>query len=485
MQVLSVASEVFPLVKTGGLADVAGALPIALGKQGIAVKTLMPGYPAVMRIADNAVLRRTFPDLLGAEARILEIEHKGLDLLILDCPELFDRQGGPYLDVTGKDYTDNWRRFAALSKAGATIAQQGLTGDLGGWRPDLVHVHDWQAALLPAYMRYAPEPEVPSVITVHNIAFQGVFDADIFPALELPPHAFTIDGIEYYGKVGFLKAGLQTSWEISTVSPSYAEEILTPEYGMGLEGLLHHRSEDLTGIVNGIDTDVWNPETDTLLASTYSASTLKERAENKRRVAERFALDVDDAPLFCVVSRLTEQKGMDLLAESLDDLVSHGATLAVLGSGDKVLEDAFHAAALRHPGRIGVIAAYDEPLSHLLQAGCDAIIIPSRFEPCGLTQLYGLRYGCVPVVARVGGLNDTVIDASHAGLAAEAATGISFGPLTTDNLARALRRAIRLYNDQKLWTVIQKQGMKSDVSWNRSAALYAALFSEILERKGI
>jgi starch synthase len=202
-------------------------------------------------------------------------------------------------------------------------------------------------------------------------------------------------------------------------------------------------------------------------------------------VAERLALDIDDAPLFCVVSRLTEQKGMDLLAETLDDLVSHGATLAVLGSGDKVLEDAFHAAALRHPGRIGVIAAYDEPLSHLMQAGCDAIIIPSRFEPCGLTQLYGLRYGCVPIVARVGGLNDTVIDASHAGLAAEAATGISFGPLTTDNLARALRRAIRLYKDEKLWTVIQKQGMKSDVSWNRSAALYAALFSEILERKGI
>jgi starch synthase len=485
MQVLSVASEVYPLVKTGGLADVAGALPIALGKQGISVKTLMPGYPAVMRIAGNATVRRTFAGLLGADARILEIEYAGLDLLILDCPELFDRKGGPYLDTTGKDYEDNWRRFAALSKAGAIIAQQGLTGEPGGWKPDLVHVHDWQAAMLPAYMRYAAEPEVPSVITIHNIAFQGVFDAEIFPDLELPPHAFAIDGVEYYGKVGFLKAGLQASWEISTVSPSYAEEILSPEFGMGLEGLLHQRSEDLTGIVNGIDTDVWNPQTDPLLASLYSATSLKARAENKRLVAERFALEPDDKPLFCVISRLTEQKGMDLLAETLDDVVAHGARLAVLGSGDKALEDAFHAAALRHPGKIGIIAAYDEPLSHLMQAGCDAIIIPSRFEPCGLTQLYGLRYGCVPIVARTGGLNDTVIDASHAGLAAKAATGISFGPLTTDNLARALRRAIRLYQDEKVWTVIQKQGMKSDVSWNRSAALYAALFSEILARKGI
>lgn len=485
MQVLSVASEVYPLVKTGGLADVAGALPLALGKQGVAVKTLMPGYPAVMRIAGNAILRRTFPDLLGTEARILEIEYQGLDLLILDCPELFDRDGGPYLDVTGKDYPDNWKRFATLSKAGAIIAQQGLSGDPGGWKPDLVHVHDWQAAMVPAFMRYANEPEVPSLLTIHNIAFQGIFGADIFPGLELPPHAFSIDGVEYFGNVGFLKAGLQASWAISTVSPSYAEEILTPEYGMGLEGLLQYRASDLAGIVNGIDTDVWNPQTDRMLAASYSAAALNTRATNKRLVAERFALEPGDGPLFCVVSRLTEQKGMDLLAASIDDLVVQGARLAVLGSGDKLLEDTFHAAATRHPGKVGLIAAYDEPLSHMMQAGCDAIVIPSRFEPCGLTQLYGLRYGCVPIVSRVGGLNDTVIDASHAGLASGAATGISFGPVTAENLSRSLRRAIRLYKDQNVWTGMQKQGMKSDVSWSSSAALYADLFSEILVRKGL
>ncbi len=490
MQVLSVASEVYPLIKTGGLADVAGALPVALGKLGVSVKTLMPGYPAVMRIAGDATLRRTFDNLLGEEARILEINHAGLDLLILDCPAFFDRPGGPYLDMTGKDHADNWRRFAALSKAGAVIAQQGLTGDDRAWRPDLVHVHDWQAAMVPAYMRYAVEPEIPSLITIHNIAFQGIFGADIFGHLELPPHAFSIDGLEYFGNVSFLKAGLQTSWAISTVSPSYAEEILTPEFGMGLEGLLDHRSADLSGIVNGIDTDVWNPETDSFAAANYSAASLKARAENKQRVLGRFALSADsepfaDAPLFCVISRLTWQKGMDLLAEAIDDLVAQGANLAVLGSGDPALENAFHAAAARHPGRIGVISAYDEPLSHLMQAGCDGIIIPSRFEPCGLTQLYGLRYGCVPIVARTGGLNDTVIDASPAGIAAGAATGVSFGPVTTGDLSRALRRAVRLYKDRKIWTAMQKQGMEADVSWNHSAGLYAALFAEIIERKGV
>jgi starch synthase len=484
MQVLSVASEVYPLVKTGGLADVAGALPLALGKRGVSVKTLIPGYPAVMRIAANASVRRTFASLLGAEARILEIEYQDLDLLILDCPALFDRAGGPYLDTTGRDYADNWRRFAALSKAGAIIAQQGLTEDEGSWRPDLVHVHDWQAAMVPTYMRYAVEPEVPSLITVHNIAFQGIFGADIFPQLELPPHAFSIEGVEYFGNVGFLKAGLQASWSISTVSPSYAEEILTPEFGMGLEGLLAHRAADLSGIVNGIDVDTWNPETDPLISANYSTGSLKSRANNKAAVARRFGLVADDAPLFCVVSRLTWQKGMDLLAEAVEELVQQGANLAVLGSGDRALENAFHAAAAHHPGRVGMIAGYDEPLSHLMQAGCDSIIIPSRFEPCGLTQLYGLRYGCVPIVGRTGGLNDTVIDASPAGLAARAATGVSFGPITADNLRRAIRRAVRLYKDRQVWTAIQKQGMKSDVSWNHSAGLYAALFSEILARKG-
>ncbi|TWF51966.1 glycogen synthase GlgA [Neorhizobium alkalisoli] len=481
MQVLSVASEVYPLVKTGGLADVAGALPLALKSHGVSVKTLMPGYPGVMARLKDAKRVLSLPDLLGASADVLEVEHEGLDLLIFDCPIFFDRPGGPYLDTAGKDHADNWRRFAALAKAGAIIAQQGLED---GWRPDIAHVHDWQAAMLPSYMRYAEAPEIPTLITIHNIAFQGTFSASIFPHLGLPIHAFSVDGIEYFGGIGFLKAGLQHSWAISTVSPSYAEEILTPEYGMGLEGLLKWRAADMTGIVNGIDATVWNPETDPLIAAHYGASSLKVRAENRKAVAERFGLIQDDGPIFCVVSRLTWQKGMDLLAEEIDNLVALGGKLAVLGSGDPLLETTFSAAAGRHPGSVSVLTAYDEPLSHLMQAGCDAILIPSRFEPCGLTQLYGLRYGCVPVVARTGGLNDTVIDASPAGLAAKAATGVSFGPVTSDNLGRAIRRAVRLYKDPKVWTAMQKQGMKSDVSWENSAGLYAALYSDLHARKG-
>ncbi len=483
MQVLSVASEVYPLVKTGGLADVAGALPLALAHRGVEVRTLLPGYPSVMRAVGDARRVMAIPDLLGEEATVLEAHHKGLDLLILDCPALFDRAGGPYVDDAGKDHPDNWRRFAALSKAGAMIAQ-GIAGGVDGWRPDLVHVHDWQAALVPVYMRYASEPEIPTLITIHNIAFQGQYGFDIFKGLELPPHALSIEGVEYFGGVGFLKAGLQASWAISTVSPSYAEEILTPEFGMGLEGLLAYRSEDLTGIVNGIDADVWNPQTDPHIKAHYSIDTLHLRAANKQAVADRFGISQGTGPLFCVISRLTWQKGMDLLAEEVEHLVEAGVRLAVLGSGDHALENAFHTAARRHPGMIGVISSYDEPLSHLMQAGSDAIIVPSRFEPCGLTQLYGLRYGCVPVVARTGGLNDTVIDASTAALAASAATGVSFSPITAGTLRRALRRAVRLFDEPKVWTAMQKQGMKSDVSWEMSAGLYASLYSDLLIRKG-
>ncbi|MFD1746912.1 glycogen synthase GlgA [Rhizobium helianthi] len=478
MKVLSVASEIYPLVKTGGLADVAGALPLALAGLGIEMKTLIPGYPAVMQALGDVTLSLHFDDLLGEPARILSAQVAGLDLLVLECPALFDRPGGPYLDVHGYDHDDNWRRFAALSLAGARIA----SGELPGWQPDLVHVHDWQTGLVPAYLRFFDGPKIPSVMTIHNIAFQGNFGPDVFPHLGLPQHAFDIEGVEYYGQVGYLKAGIQTAWAVTTVSPSYAEEILTPEFGMGLEGLLNRRVGDLHGIVNGIDVNVWNPQTDRDIPQRFSGAELKARRQNKRAVEAEFGLVDDDAPLFCVISRLTWQKGIDLIAQAADDLVAMDAKLAVLGSGDAQLVYALQAAANRHPGRIGIKVAYNEPLSHLMQAGSDAILIPSRFEPCGLTQLYGLRYGCVPVVSRTGGLNDTVVDANPAALAAKAATGISFGPVTLDHYKRALRRAVRLYSDTKTWVQIQKQGMKSDVSWEKSAALYAELYSSLLPK---
>jgi len=475
MKVLSVSSEVFPLIKTGGLADVAGALPIALERFGVETKTLMPGYPAVMKAIRNPIVRLQFDDLLGEPATILEVEHAGISMLVLDAPAYYDRSGGPYLDATGRDYPDNWRRFAALSLAGAEIA----AGLMPGWRPDIVHTHDWQSAMTSVYMRYNPTPELPSVLTIHNIAFQGQFGADIFPGLRLPPHAFATESIEYYGNIGFLKGGLQTAHAITTVSPSYAGEILTPEFGMGLQGVIASRIDSLHGIVNGIDTDVWNPSTDPVVHTHYNGTTLKSRVENRTSVAEFFGLHNDNAPIFCIISRLTWQKGMDVIAATADQIVDMGGKLAILGSGDAALEGSLLAAAARHPGRIGVSIGYNEPMSHLMQAGCDAIIIPSRFEPCGLTQLYGLRYGCVPIVARTGGLNDTVIDANHAALAAKAATGIQFSPVTPSGLLQAVRRALHLYADQKVWTQLQKQGMKSDVSWEKSAERYAALYSSL------
>ena len=478
MNILSVASEVFPLIKTGGLADVAGALPIALAGHGMHMRTLIPGYPAVMQRLGKVEVVAGFDDLIGEPARILAATHEGLDILVLDAPAYYDRPGGPYVDATGKDFTDNWRRFAALSLAGAEIAR----GLLPDWRPDIVHAHDWQAAMTAVYMRYTGLQHIPTVLTVHNLAFQGQFGAGIFAGLALPPEAFTMDGLEYYGDVGYLKGGLRTAWAITTVSPTYAHEIMTAEYGMGLEGLMNARASDLVGIVNGIDTAVWNPETDANIARPYAAGSLKQRSVNRQAVAERFSLEDDTGPIFCIISRLTWQKGIDLIAEIADWIVEQGGKLAVLGSGDQALEGALLAAASRHRGRIGIVIGYNEPLSHLMQAGSDAILIPSRFEPCGLTQLYGLRYGCIPVVARTGGLADTVIDANEAALSARVATGFQFTPINAEGLRQALRRVFKAYNEPKIWGRIQNQGMKSDVSWENSAARYADLYSSLLSR---
>ncbi|MFN0190918.1 MAG: glycogen synthase GlgA [Aestuariivirga sp.] len=473
MKVLSVASEVYPLVKTGGLADVTGALPSALAGRGVSMTTLIPGYPTVMSALEAAEPVHSRPDLFGGSARILRGKGKGLDLLVLDAPHLYNRAGNPYLGPEGKDWPDNARRFAALSQVAADLAR----GTFAGYAADVLHAHDWQAGLAPAYLRYLGGPK--SLITVHNLAFQGHFPASIFGALGLPLQAFTIDGVEYYGGVGYLKAGLQCASAISTVSPSYAREIQTVEDGMGLDGLLRERSAVLHGIVNGIDIDVWNPETDAALAKTFSASTIEKRKENKRAIERQFGLKQGDGLLYCIVSRLTEQKGMDLVVAAIGKLVTTGARLAVLGSGDALLESALRGAAASYPGLVGVSIGYDEKLSHLLQGGSDAILIPSRFEPCGLTQLYGLRYGCVPVVARVGGLADTVIDANDAAVSAGVASGVQFAPVTQDALEYALDRTAALYADPQGWRSMQKAGMKADVSWERSASRYASLYRSL------
>ncbi|WP_072341683.1 glycogen synthase GlgA [Devosia enhydra] len=476
MEVVSVTSELYPLVKTGGLADVAGALPGALASEGVRMRTLVPGYPAVTAALETAEIVLDMPDYFGGTARLLSGEAKGLSLFVLDAPHLFLRPGSPYLGTDGRDWPDNARRFAALSYAAYELAR----GAVAGYRPAIVHGHDWQAGLVPAYIAYNAPTGVKTVHTVHNIAFQGQFGWDIFHDLRMDFRAASDGAIEYFGGIGYLKSALQNADAITTVSPTYAREIMTPEYGMGLEGLLRSRSGDLHGIINGIDIDAWNPATDPALRQVYDATAIEGRAANAAALRERFRLDHTPGPLFAVVSRLTWQKGMDMLLEAVDGLVMQGATLCVLGSGDPVLEAGFADAALRYPGRVGFVRGYDEQLSHLIQGGADVMLVPSRFEPCGLTQLYGLRYGCVPLVARVGGLADTVIDANLAAVEAGVATGIVFSPATAEALSDAITRTIGLHRDQKIWQKIQRRGMVSDVSWATSARHYADLYRRLL-----
>lgn len=473
--VLSVASELFPAVKTGGLADVTAALPAALTGEGFAVTTLVPGYPKVMAALEDRAELFYLADLAHAPARL----HRGRigtrDVVALEADHLFARAGGPYQDAAGRDWLDNWRRFSTLAWVGSALA----CGRVGAYAADLVQVHDWQAALTPAYLHYAGGP--PSVLTIHNLAFQGQFPAQIFPSLGLPEAAWSMEGVEYYGHVGFLKAGIRFADAVTTVSPTYAAEIRTEEGGMGLGGLLHARGSRLVGILNGLDTEVWNPATDKLLAHGFSARRRDGRAVCKRALQAMMGLEQDpDRLLFGVVSRLSWQKGLDLLLEALPTLIGCGAQLALVGSGDPGLRDGFRAAAAANPGRIGCFIGYDEGLAHALQGGCDALLVPSRFEPCGLTQLSALRYGALPVVARVGGLADTVIDANEMAIAAGTGTGVMFSPPDRTMLESALTRTAALWTNRTLWTRLQGNAMRTDVSWTRPAARYAELFRELI-----
>ncbi len=477
IEVLAVASEIYPLIKTGGLADVAGALPGALRPHGVKVRTLVPGYPAVRRALKRPQPVHAWDDLFGGPAQLLEGMAARLSLFVLDAPHLFDRPGGPYADAQGRDWGDNAQRFAALARVGADLGQ----GLAGGYAPALVHAHDWQAGLACAYLHYGGHPRPATVMTVHNLAFQGQFDRRLLASLGLPPSSFSPDGVEYYGSIGYLKAGLRLADWITTVSPTYAAEICTPEGGMGLDGLLRGRADRLSGILNGVDLNVWNPAADPLIDTPFDAEHLDLRGLNKAALQTRFGLDPDpDALLLGLVSRLSWQKGVDLLLGALPVLLAEGAQLAVLGSGEANLEAGVAAAAAAHPGRVGCVFGYDEALAHGVQAGADALLVPSRFEPCGLTQLCALRYGAVPLVARVGGLGDTVIDASPMAIAAGAATGVQFSPVNTPMLESALRRTAGLYADRTAWRRIQANGMASDVSWRTPARLYADLFRSLI-----
>ncbi|MDY8108175.1 glycogen synthase GlgA [Fulvimarina sp. 2208YS6-2-32] len=479
LQVLSVASEVYPIIKTGGLADVAGALPGALKGQGVTMKTLMPGYRDVEAKLGAGRTVAVFDDLLGVEAEVRAVRSGGLDLFVLHAPALYDREGGPYLTALGYDHPDNWHRFAALSLAGARIAE----GAIEGYAPDILHAHDWQAALAPVYLAFPKRKKktVRTVLTIHNLAFQGNFAPTIFGRLGLADEAWSMDGVEFFNNVGFLKGGIYASDRVTTVSPTYAREILTEEGGMGLGGLLRERGEAVCGIVNGIDTGAWNSADDAMLPATYDAATLDRRAVNRTALLEEMGLAPTQGPIVSIVSRLTWQKGLDVVAEIAEAIVEKGASLIVVGTGDAQIEGAFQKLSVAHRDRIGVRIAYDEALSHRVQAGADAILIPSRFEPCGLTQLYGLRYGCIPLVARVGGLADTVIDANYAARQAGCANGIIFDDASPQSILTAIDRLIEIYQTPGPWRAMQTAAMGSDVSWTASAELYANLYRDLMK----
>ena len=476
LTVLSVVSEIFPLIKTGGLADVAGALPPALEAERVHTISLVPGYPAVLRGLVDPMSVHRFSDLFGGPATLVRGTVAGLDLLAIDAPHLYDRPGGPYFGPDGHDWPDNAQRFAALSEVGALVG----AGGVSGIEPDVLHAHDWQAGLAPAYLHYRGGRRPGTVMTVHNMAFQGRFWAGLLGALHLPPDSFSIDGVECYGDIGFLKAGLFFADRITTVSPTYAAEIQTPAWGMALDGLLRTRAPVLRGIVNGIDETVWNPAADNLIVGDFSSDHPKRRVANKTSLQAWFGLEATpERLLYGVVSRLTWQKGVDLLLGAVDEVLRLGAQLVVLGAGEPALEAGLRAAAAAHPGRIGCVIGYDEAVAHQIQAGADALLVPSRFEPCGLTQLCAMRYGALPVVARVGGLADTVIDANEAALAAGTGTGLQFSPVTGEMLAAALRRTAALWQQPDVWRRLQLNAMRQDVSWRRPAGQYAALYREV------
>lgn len=467
--VLSVASECAPLVKTGGLADVVGALPAALGAEDVDMRVLLPGYPAVLAALERGEVVMAEDDLFGGPARVLDGSAAGMPVMVLDAGHLFAREGSIYLGPDGRDWPDNPERFAALSWIAARIGHEGITG----WKPGVVHCHDWQAGLVPDYLARAGGG-AGTLLTVHNIAFNGPIPPGRIDRLRLPRARYTSDGFEYWGQASALKAGLTLADRITTVSPTYAQELMTPEFGMGLDGVIRERRDVLSGILNGIDEEVWNPATDPLIAPYRTPAG---KAANKARLRAELGLPGGDGPLCVVVSRLTGQKGIDLLLAALPRLLARGGQLAVLGSGEPGLEDALRAAAAH--ADVAVRIGYDEGLSHRLIAGGDAILVPSRFEPCGLTQLYGLRYGTIPVVALTGGLADTVINASPAAMAKGVATGVQFHPATPEATGAALDRLCDLWADRKAWARMQKNAMAQPVGWQASARAYAALYAQI------
>ncbi|MEO1678079.1 MAG: glycogen synthase GlgA [Pseudomonadota bacterium] len=473
MRVLSVASECVPFVKTGGLADVVGALPAALEDQGVEMRVLLPGYEAVIAAMGKHKTVAEEDNLFGGPAQLLYGKVDGLGLYVLHAPHLYDRtEGSPYLGPDGKDWPDNPQRFAALSWVAAFLARAGA----GKFKPDILHCHDWQAGLAPVYLKQMGGGAA-TVFTVHNIAFAGLAEAHHMGELRLDPAGFHPDGFEYWGQISALKAGLVYADRVTTVSPTYARELRAPEFGMGMDGVIRTKGTAMRGILNGIDEVMWDPRSDELIPAPFDAPHSK--VPGRTALISELGLDpTAPGPLLVAVSRLTEQKGFDLLAAALPTLLSRGGQFALLGSGTPEIEEQFLAMGAADR-RVAVRTGYNEPLSHRIIAGGDAIAVPSRFEPCGLTQLYGLRYGTLPLVARTGGLADTVIEANHAARLVGAGTGFLFDAGDLDGLRAAVWRMCDLWEDRAAWLDVATAAMQHPVGWRASAAAYAELYGEL------
>ncbi len=486
LKVLQVAAEVFPLVKTGGLADVVGALPQALVQAGAEVRLVLPGLPA---IADAVLHQKTLAEvgpLFGAGRITLALgrmPYSHVPAYVVHAPYFYRRSGSPYQAGDGSEWSDNLQRFALLGWAGAHLAAGELDPE---WTPDVLHAHDWHAALACAYMNAHPATAAASVFTIHNLAFQGLFPQADFGQLGLPSRFLSSHGVEFHSQVSFMKAGLKYARRITTVSPTYAAEIATHEFGCGLDGVIRGRGSDVSGILNGVDGDIWNPAADSGIATRYDVHDLSGKLRCKTALQSEMGLEIKaDAPVFGVVSRLTSQKGLDLVLGALNGFLRQGAQLVVQGTGEPVLEAAFLAAATSHPRQVAVRIGYDEALAHRVIAGCDSILVPSRFEPCGLTQLYGLRYGTLPLVRRVGGLADTVVDTNDDTLRNDRATGFSFDAATPAALESALHRAIETWRQPTRWRQVMQRAMAQDFSWGGAAAGYLRLYETAMQSRRV
>ncbi|WP_303902122.1 glycogen synthase GlgA [Thiohalomonas denitrificans] len=476
MKILFATSEVHPLVKTGGLGDVSAGLPAALHRLGHDVKLVLPAYRRVLdRAGSVKIVARIGLPGIPEPGRIMtaQMPDSGVPLWLVDAPSLYDRAGGPYTDPAGNDWPDNALRFASFARAVVELATDRANQN---WKADVVHCNDWQTGLVSALLsRESNRPA--TVFTIHNMAYQGVFPPEAFDTLHLPKDLWSPEGLEFYGDLSFIKGGIAYADRVTTVSPTYAKEIQQPEFGYGLEGLLSHRAEHLTGILNGVDYEVWDPAHDPLIPHHYTPEALEGKAANKRALQQRFGLpERPEIPLLGVVGRLVDQKGIDLIVDALPELLKRDVQLIVLGSGDKKLEAHLQTAAERHGEQLGVHIGYDETLAHWVEAGADIFLMPSRFEPCGLNQIYSLRYGTLPVVRSTGGLADTVIDADKTTLQQKTATGFVFEQATKGALLSALERALRLFRDRHSWEQMMRAAMAQDLSWERSAARYVDLY---------